>query len=275
VDPAVDRLDAVESRYENNGSIPWERLTPEQRTEQVRKMATHAAMIEVMDRGIGRVIQALKDSGRYHDTLIVFTIDNGASPEVMVEAGYDRWSETRDGRQVAYGEYPDQPIGDDQTMACIGAQWASAADTPWRYWKAESYQGGTHAPFLMSWPARIGAREGTRVREPAHIVDVTPTLLDLAGVTPRTDKAPIDGISLAGVFDGRLSPQAGPSFSNIMAPARSSTGAGSWCRSPPRRTVPIFNGRSTISRMIAPRPRTSTRYACSRLARSSRPASGV
>lgn len=212
VDPAVDRLDAVESRYEHNGSIAWERLTPEQRAVQVRKMATHAAMIDVMDQGIGRLVQALKDSGQYDDTLIVFTIDNGASPEVMVEAGYDRWGETRDGRKVAYGEYPDQPVGGDQTMACIGAQWASAANTPWRYWKAEAYQGGTHTPFLMSWPAAMAGREGTSVHEPAHIVDVTPTLLEIAGVTPRTDKAPVDGISLAGVFEGRTIPKSRPFF---------------------------------------------------------------
>ncbi|WP_404336932.1 arylsulfatase [Sphingomonas sp. MMS12-HWE2-04] len=212
VDPAVDRLDAVESRYEHNDSIAWERLTDEQRAVQVRKMATHAAMIEVMDQGIGRLVQALKDSGQYDDTLIVFTIDNGASPEVMVEAGYDRWSETRDGRKVAYGEYPAHEVGDDQTMACIGAQWASAANTPWRYWKAESYQGGTHAPFLMSWPAAMAGRAGTRVSEPAHIVDVTPTLLDIAGVTARTDKAPIDGISLAGVFQGKPIPAKRPFY---------------------------------------------------------------
>lgn len=204
VDPAIDRLDAVESRYEHNGSIPWARLTPEQRDMQIRKMATHAAMIDIMDQGIGRLVQALKDSGQYDDTLIVFTVDNGASPEVMEQAGYDRWSETRDGRTVAYGEYPTERIGGDQTMACIGAQWASAANTPFRYWKAESYQGGTHAPMLMSWPAAM--TEGRTITEQAHIVDIAPTLLDLAGITPRTDKAPIDGISLAGVFDGKPLP---------------------------------------------------------------------
>jgi arylsulfatase len=212
IDPAVARLPALEGQYANNSAIAWARLTPEQRAIEVRKMATHAAMIEMMDRGIGRVIQALKDSGEYDNTVIVFTVDNGASPEIMNHAGYDRWSETRDGRKVAYGEFPDQKIGTELTMACIGAYWASAANTPWRYWKAESYQGGTHAPFLFSWPEQMKGREGSTIAEPAHIIDVTPTLLELAGVTPRVDKAPIDGISLAGIFDGKTPPAERPLF---------------------------------------------------------------
>lgn len=212
VDPAVDRLEPVETRYENNASISWERLTPAQREQQARKMATHAAMVETMDQGVGRLIAELKRSGAYDNTVIIFTVDNGASPEVMVEPGYDRPSETRDGRSIAYGEYPDQPIGSERTMACIGAQWASAANTPWRYWKAESYQGGTHAPFLLSWPAVVSGASAAEAREPAHIVDVAPTLLDLAGVKPRSGTAPIDGISLAPVLDGATLPSDRPLF---------------------------------------------------------------
>ena len=64
----------------------------------------------------------------------------------------------------------------------------------------------------MSWPAAMAGREGTRIAAPAHIVDITPTLLDIAGVTPRTDKAPIDGISLAGAFRGRSIPASRPFF---------------------------------------------------------------
>ena len=134
-----------------NSKTAWDQLTDEQRRIQVRKMATHAAMIDVMDQGIGRIVQALKDNGSYDNTVIVFLIDNGASPEVMVKSGYDRPSETRDGREVKYGEYPDT-VGTELNETGIGAHWASAANTPWRLWKAESYQGGTHTPFMMSWP---------------------------------------------------------------------------------------------------------------------------
>src|SRR3546814_1478223 len=82
-----------------------------------------------MDKGIGRVIQALKDSGQYENTVIIYLNDNGASPEIMTQPGYDRPSETRDGRTIEYGEYP-QGIGTETTMAGIGPHWASAANTP-------------------------------------------------------------------------------------------------------------------------------------------------
>src|SRR3546814_13321512 len=58
-----------------------------------------------------------------------------------------------------YGEYP-QGIGTETTMAGIGTHWASAANTPWRWWKREQYQGSTPTPFLISWPGHMGNRGG-------------------------------------------------------------------------------------------------------------------
>ncbi|WNO53570.1 arylsulfatase [Stakelama saccharophila] len=206
-------LPPVTTGYAGNADIAWNKLTPEQRKVQIRKMATHAAMIDIMDQGIGRVIQALKDSGQYDNTVVMFLVDNGASPEVMTRPGYDRPSETRDGRKIRYGEYPEAKIGTELTMAGIGTQWASAANTPWRYWKREQYQGGTHTPFLFSWPGHMGDRAGTKTTEVAHIIDVTPTLLDLAGTKPHLKgKPPIDGVSFAGVLKGQPVERSQPLF---------------------------------------------------------------
>ncbi len=210
IEPGTE-LPPLTTGYPGNADIPWNKLTPEQRKIQVRKMATHAAMIDIMDQGIGRVIQALKDSGEYENTVIIYLNDNGASPEIMTQPGYDRPSETRDGRKIQYGEYP-EGIGGETTMAGIGTQWASAANTPWRWWKREQYQGGTHTPFLIAWPGHMGNRAGTSTDAVAHIVDVTPTLLDLARVTPDTSKEPIDGISIAGVFRGEKIARNAPLF---------------------------------------------------------------
>lgn len=204
-------LPDITTGYVGNADIPWDKLTPEQRKTQVRKMATHAAMIEIMDKGIGRVIQALKNSGQYENTVIIYLNDNGASPEIMTRPGYDRPSETRDGRKIQYGEYP-QGIGGETTMAGIGTQWASAANTPWRWWKREQYQGGTHTPFLISWPGHMGNRAGTMNTEAADIVDITPTLLDLANVTPDIGKEPVDGVSIAGILEGRKIQRGAPLF---------------------------------------------------------------
>src|SRR3546814_18682679 len=119
-----------------------------------------------MDKGIGRVIQALKDSGQYENTVIIYLNDNGASPEIMTQPGYDRPSETRDGRTIEYGEYP-QGIGTETTMAGIGTHWARAANAPWRWWTREQYQGGTHTPFLLLSPGHMANRGG-------HQIDIVP-----------------------------------------------------------------------------------------------------
>ena len=213
IDPAIDRAAPLDKGYENNAGLAWSNLTAAERAVQVRKMATHAAMIDVMDQGIGRLIKALKDSGQYENTVIIFLNDNGASPEIMTYADYDRWSETRDGRRVQYGEYPEvAAIGGETTMAAIGSYWASAANTPFRWWKAEAYQGGTHTPFMMSWPGHMGRREGMTVTDAAHVVDVTPTLLALAHVTPRASRAPVDGVSLNVALEGRAVARQRPLF---------------------------------------------------------------
>lgn len=196
VDPGAAHLPAVDNGYPANTAPGWDALGPQEREAQARKMATHAAMIDIMDQGIGRVIAALKASGQYDDTMVLFMSDNGASPEIMVRPGYDRPSETRDGQPIAYGEYPDG-IGTERTMGAIGAQWASAANTPWRFWKAESYRGGTQSPLLLSWPSHMTAAQGRLVRDRAHIIDIFPTVMAAARAAPTTQgKPPVDGVSL-------------------------------------------------------------------------------
>jgi xylan 1,4-beta-xylosidase len=200
-------LTALAGDWPQDPGKTWSSLTERERTVQAEKMAVHAAMIDVMDRGIGGVIEALKATGQYDNTVILFLSDNGASPETMSGAGYkpgyDRPSETRDGRPVRYDALQEN-IGADTSMAGIGAYWANAANTPWRYWKAEAYDGGTHTPFIISWPKGMKRKPGTRAHDFAHVIDVTPTLYELAGVRPQLERQPpIDGVSLSAVLSGR------------------------------------------------------------------------
>lgn len=202
VDPKTTPLAPLNGKYVNQDDLAWNDLTPEQRQIEVRKMATHAAMIEIMDAGVGRLIEALKATGQYDNTVILFASDNGASPEVVAQPGYDRPSETRDGRKIQYGRFQ-TGIGQETTMAGIGAYWANAANTPWRQWKVEAYDGGVHSPFFVSWPKLGDQAAGRRVAGFAHVIDVTPTLLDLAGVAPDPKvAAPMDGVSVAPALRG-------------------------------------------------------------------------
>jgi arylsulfatase A-like enzyme len=138
---------------------------------------------------------------------LAISATNGRIPQ----PGYDRPSATRDGRKVQYGEYP-ETVGTELNETGIGAHWASAANTPWRFWKAEAYQGGIHAPFMMSWPARKNGASGRMIADAAHIIDVTPTLLELAGVPSDGKRPPFDGKSLAGVLTGKPLPGPRPFF---------------------------------------------------------------
>ncbi len=151
---------------EVNRPLPWSELTEEQKRFQATKMAIHAAMVDRMDREIGRIIDQLKKMGAYDNTLILFASDNGASAEIMV----------RDG-----GHDPSAPPGSAATYLCLGPGFSSACNTPHRRHKTWVHEGGISTPLIAHWPAGISARNEVR-QTPAHVIDFVPTVLALAGI---------------------------------------------------------------------------------------------
>ena len=156
---------------EVNRPLPWAELTDEQRHFQATKMAIHAAMVDRMDQEIGRIIAQLKTMGAYENTLILFASDNGASAEIMV----------RDG-----GHDPQAEPGSAATYLCLGPGFSSAANTPHRRHKTWVHEGGISTPLIASWPAGIAAHGELR-HTPGHIVDIVPTVLELAGLQKPAD----------------------------------------------------------------------------------------
>ena len=175
----------------------WDALSDEQRAIESRKFAVHAAMIDRMDQGLGEVISALEESGELDNTLIVFLSDNGASPEVYLDPGYDRPSALSDGTPIEYGD--SDHIGDARSWAYLGSFWASAANTPWRYWKAQSFEGGVHTPLIVRWPAGMRLEPGSVDPTPIHVIDLAPTAIAAAGAEFPTD---VSGLSLLPLFRG-------------------------------------------------------------------------
>ena len=156
---------------EVNRPLPWDSLTAEQRRFQATKMAIHAAMVDRMDAEIGRIIAQLKTMGAYENTLILFASDNGASAEIMVrDGGHDQ--------QAA--------MGSAATYLCLGPGFSNAANTPHRRHKTWVHEGGISTPLIAHWPAGLAAKGELR-RTPAHVIDVVPTVLELAGVTKPAD----------------------------------------------------------------------------------------
>ena len=176
IDPAVTKLSPRwkgDLRWENNPDKDWD----------AQAMAVHAAMIDCMDQGVGRIIKALKQNGQLDNTLIVFLSDNGASAEnaAAYGPGFDRPSETRDGRKIVYDVKKQIVPGTELSYASIGARWANVANTPYQYWKAESYEGGIHTPMIAFWPNGIKAPKGSFNGTVGHVMDFMSTFTELAG----------------------------------------------------------------------------------------------
>jgi arylsulfatase len=179
---------------EVNRPLPWNELTAGQREFQATKMAIHAAMIDCMDREIGRVLDQLREMEAYDNTLVLFLSDNGASAEIMVrDDGHD----------------PAAAPGSAETYLCLGPGWSTTSNTPFRRHKTWVHEGGIATPLIAHWPGGIKARGELR-RNPGHVIDLVPTILELAGKERLVewDGKPVPappGVSLAPAFSKDLS----------------------------------------------------------------------
>ena len=156
--------------------------TPNHRWED-RRMAVYAAMLEEMDRGIGRVRAALAEHGLSDNTLILFMSDNGGSPELLGEEGQRarEWRTTVDGRPVRFGNNPDIDPGGPDTYQSYGLPWSNASNTPFRLFKSRVHEGGISTPMIAHWPDAIPA--GTIQHGVTHLVDLLPTFMEMGGAT--------------------------------------------------------------------------------------------
>ncbi|MEL7337571.1 MAG: sulfatase-like hydrolase/transferase, partial [Planctomycetota bacterium] len=140
----------------------WSTIPSGQRDLWDLRMATYAAMIDRMDRNIGRLLQTLDDVNQSENTVIFFLSDNGACPDSADRSnmkGAMPWEVT---------SYMTQ-----------GKNWANASNTPYRKYKTTDYEGGTKTPMIAYWPQHIPA--GSKTDALGHLIDFTPTMLDLAG----------------------------------------------------------------------------------------------
>jgi arylsulfatase A-like enzyme len=168
----------------------WE--DAEQKAWQARRMEVYAAQVEVMDRGIGRIVKALEETGALDDTLLLFLSDNGGCAEELEDPpGWVRRflplafrAPARDGRSVQRGNDPAVMPGGEHTFQSYGLPWANASNTPFRFYKQRVHEGGIATPLIAHWPSGLGTAPGALSDAPGHVVDLMPTLLELAGASP-------------------------------------------------------------------------------------------
>ncbi len=168
---------------EVNRPLPWKELTAEQRQFQADKMAVHAAMVDRMDREIGRIVAQLKAMAALDNTLVLFMSDNGASAEIMVRGD---------------GHDPKAAPGSAASYLCLGPGWSTACNTPFRRHKTWVHEGGIATPLVAHWPKGIAAKGELR-HTPGHLIDLVPTVLELAG-GKRPEAPPAPGKSLVPLF---------------------------------------------------------------------------
>ena len=174
---------------EVNRPLLWSKLTDKQRDFQATKMAIHAAMIDRMDREIGRILDQLRSMRVFNNTLILFLSDNGASAEIMVRTD---------------GHDPAAPPGSAASYLCLGPGWSTTSNTPFRRHKTWVHEGGISTPLIAHWPAEIKAKGELR-RNVGHVIDVVPTILEISGGKPfetlnGEPVPPAPGKSLVPVF---------------------------------------------------------------------------
>ena len=175
------------------GAKAWEEMSETARDDLDLRMAIYAAQIDVLDRGIGRLVASLEKAGVRENTLILFLSDNGASAEGGLR-GFSR------GKKGA-------PIGTADSYASYGLGWANASNTPFRRYKSKLHEGGIATPLVANWPKGI-ARRGAIEKAVGHVIDILPTCVELAGAKNPEERSgkkvlPPEGVSLVPAFAGK------------------------------------------------------------------------
>lgn len=172
------------------------------------RMAVYAGQIDRMDQGVGRVVNQLRLLNLLDDTVIMICSDNGGSAEFlaeeMVPEGADRYRNTApDGQPVLLGNIPNLAPGGPGTFMSYDLPWANASNSPFRRSKSWVHEGGISTPLVVHWPSGIH-EPGIRTA-PVHLIDVLPSLAELADAAVMTDRhglglQPVEGQSFVPSF---------------------------------------------------------------------------
>ena len=186
---------------------PWDSLNEDEKRLFARMAEVYAGFSEYTDAQVGRIIDYLKETGQYDNTIIIYAADNGASGEGTPNGSVNE--------NKFFNNYPDDleenlkyldKLGSVETYNHYPTGWAAAFSAPFKMFKRYSqYAGGTADPLVISWPKGIKARGELR-HQYHHSVDIVPTILEIVGVEmPEVNHGvkqyPLSGVSMAYTFD--------------------------------------------------------------------------
>ncbi|WP_335988218.1 arylsulfatase [Glycomyces sp. MUSA5-2] len=189
----------------------WDSLGEEERDRYARYMEVYAAMVDSVDQSVGRILDTVEALGELDNTIVVFTSDNGGTAEGGPVGTRTYFSQFVHHPVPADWErdVPHDPelIGSAKLGVHYPRGWAQASNTPFRFYKGQTFAGGVRVPLIVSWPAGLARAEGDDgVRHQyGYVTDLFPTLLELAGLEAPSHRAgreaqDRDGVSLAEVL---------------------------------------------------------------------------
>ena len=184
---------------------PWN--TAPAKAWQSRRMAVYAAMIETMDRGVGRILAELSAKSIDDNTMVMFLSDNGACQEQVQPGWYDIPTKTRDGQAIQIGNKSNLMPGPETVWQSYGPAWANASNTPLRRFKHFTEEGGIATPFVVRWPAEVKQVGQIQHDQIGDVIDLMPTVLAAAGAAYPNEYHghaifPQEGMSLLPVIEG-------------------------------------------------------------------------
>ncbi|MDI4238058.1 arylsulfatase [Bradyrhizobium sp. Arg237L] len=192
----------------------WDSLSADQKRLYARMMEVYAGALSHADYNIGRLLDAVEQSGQMDNTLVVFMMgDNGASAEGSLQGTTNEVATAANGvtESLPFLLSMIDELGGPLTYNHYPVGWAHAMDTPMQWTKQiASHFGGTRNGMVISWPARIKDKGGLRTQF-CHVIDIVPTIYEAAKVTPPdimdgVKQKPLDGTSLVYTFDSATAP---------------------------------------------------------------------
>jgi len=184
-------------------SPAWSNVSDGERQRFDHMMAIYAAMIDTMDRSVGMLVEGLRQRGQLENTLILFLSDNGGNAESGPNGRYE-------------GDHP----GDAHSNVFLGQNWATLNNTPFRRWKHFVHEGGCATPLIAHWPRGIAdSQRGQLVHQPGHLIDLMPTVVEVAAARYPTEFhgqaiEPVEGVSLVPALAGQPLARSQPIFFN-------------------------------------------------------------
>jgi arylsulfatase A-like enzyme len=202
---------------ERHQEIPaWDEMPDEMKPVLARQMEVYAAFMEHTDHHVGRLIDAIEEIGALEDTLVYVIVgDNGASAEGTMNGAFNEMSNFNGMAALETPEFMGAVLdkfGSPESYNHYSVGWAHAMDTPYQWTKqVASHWGGTRNGTIVHWPNGIEAKGEIRDQF-CHVIDVSPTILELAGLPHPTMvngimQAPIEGTSMAYSFNAPDEPE--------------------------------------------------------------------